>query len=97
MGKHALEMPRQKDLDQMSNEELQTTLAEARGTYMTDKADTTRGGNPPVGRMRETRRIIARVLTIMQKRGIRPGMLRVGDDPQKIQSGETADPKVATG
>lgn len=72
MGKHALNLPRMEDLNGMSPEELQSTLAELRTTVMKDKGDTTRGGNPPVGRPRQTRVTIARILTIMQKRGISP-------------------------
>jgi len=76
--KHVLEMPRNGDINGMSNEELQTTYAEIRTTYITDKANTTRGLNPPAGRMRESRRTIARILTTMRKRGISP--MKIGDD-----------------
>jgi ribosomal protein L29 len=79
--KHILEMPRNNDINGMSNEELQMTYAEIRTTYMTDKGNTTRGMNPPPGRMRESRRTIARILTVMRKRGISP--MKIGDEQLK--------------
>lgn len=88
MSKHRLEMPRIGELNEMSNEELQTTYASVKSTYMTDKANTTRGMNPPAGRMREGRKTIARILTIMRKRGIAPNRFSpttAGDDPLPVE------------
>jgi ribosomal protein L29 len=71
MSKHVLEMPRINDIGQMSNEELKNNLVALRGTNMTDRGNVSRGAIPPVGRPRQTRVTIARILTIAQKRGIR--------------------------
>jgi len=88
--KHILDMPRNNDINQMSTEELQTTYAEIRTTYTTDKANTTRGMNPPTGRMRESRRTIARILTVMRKRGICPKIF--GDDSRKNPAATSETP-----
>jgi ribosomal protein L29 len=68
--KHKLEMPRINDINGMTNEELKDSLKTLRGTYMGDKGNTEKGNNPPVGRMRQVRITIARILTVMRQRGI---------------------------
>lgn len=82
MGKHALGLPRINDIGQMSPEELRTNLSELRRTIMKDKGDTSRGGHPPTGEMRQVRITIARILTVMRKKGISP--MVSGDDRGKI-------------
>ena len=72
MTKHSLNMPRNRDINEATNDELQTQLSDLRMSYMSDKGDTSRGGNPPGGRMRQTRITIARILTVMRNRGITP-------------------------
>jgi ribosomal protein L29 len=66
-----LGIPNNSELNEMTNEELQVELSGLRATRMHDTADRERGANPVPGRMRQTRIAIARILTIMQKRGIR--------------------------
>lgn len=102
-AKHRLGMPRIADIDQMSNIELRETLSKLRTEYMGDKSDVERGGTAPTGRMRETRRTIARILTVMNKRGIRPVATLMeettkadGDDPHKIPDAARGKPEKAT-
>jgi ribosomal protein L29 len=101
-AKHRLGMPRANDINQMSNAELREALSKLRVEYMGDKSNVERGGTSPTGRMRETRRAIARILTVMNKRGIRPNapsledLEAVGDDPHKIPDAARGRPEKAT-
>lgn len=67
-----LQMPRAKGYDEMSNEELREALQELKMLKMSAEGQN-RSGNthPGSGMMRQTRIAIARILTILRKRGIR--------------------------
>lgn len=68
-GKFQLGLPNNQELNQMSNEELDTILQACNTNLMHAGANKTRGLTPPAGNMRVLRQTKARILTIKQKRG----------------------------
>jgi len=67
-GKFKLDYPNNQELNQMSNEELNSLLAQVKFDKMKGEAKGEKGLTPPIGNLREMRRTIARILTIQQKR-----------------------------
>ena len=67
-GKFKLGYPNNQELNQMSNEELNTVLAQVKFDKMKAGGLKEKGDYPPSGNLREMRKTISRILTIQQKR-----------------------------
>lgn len=65
-----LDFPRAKTLEEMTSDEIRTTLAESRKEKMSTDGRIKRGDVGLSGKIRNTRKTIARCLTILQKRGV---------------------------
>jgi len=68
-GKFKLNLPNNRELNEMKPEELDAVLEQTRSAQMAAKANQTKGLSPPAGNLRQFRITIARILTIKRKRG----------------------------